>query len=147
MLKNKNKNLNLYSKILGFITKKGKKVVARKLLSYSLFNVGLFFNKPIYYILLKFFKKINIFIETKIVKIKRSRYIVPFPINLNRRIYLIIKWLVFVISKNKERISFSKKFAKQIIAVYSNQKSEIINLKNLNISQAVLNRSNIHYRW
>jgi ribosomal protein S7 len=140
-------NYNLFTKFLGILIKKGKKTKAKNLLSFSFLNVSMFLNKPIFYILLKLFKKLNVYVETKVLKIKRSRYIVPIPININRRIYLILKWLNIAIKKNKERKSFSDKFIEQVFSVLLNNKSEVINLKLINNSQAVLNRSNIHYRW
>jgi ribosomal protein S7 len=146
-MKNQKKNYNLFLKFLGILIKNGKKTKARKLLSFSFFKVGLLTNKPIFYILLKLFKKLNVYVETKTLRIRRSRYVVPFPININRRIYLILKWFVFIIRKNKEKKSFADKFVSQFISILYDSKSEVMNLKILNNSQAVLNRSNIHYRW
>ena len=146
-MKNKKKNYNLFLKFLGILIKNGKKTKAKKLLAFSFFKVGLLIQKPLFYILLTLFKRLNIYVETKTLKIRRSRYVVPFPININRRIYLILKWFVFIIRKNKEKKSFLDKCVSQLIAVLCNSKSEVMNLKLLNNSQAVLNRSNIHYRW
>jgi ribosomal protein S7 len=110
MITLKTKTINIYENLLGVIIKNGKKSVARRLLSNIFFKLNFFFEKPVYYLLLKFLKILNIFVETKVVKIKRSRYVVPFSITLNRRIYLITKWLLFVVRNNKERISFVEKF-------------------------------------
>lgn len=147
MITLKTKTINIYENLLGVIIKNGKKSVARRLLSNIFFKLNFFFEKPVYYLLLKFLKILNIFVETKVVKIKRSRYVVPFSITLNRRIYLITKWLLFVVRNNKERISFVEKFTGSLFQTFLKSKSEVFNLKVLNNSQAFGNRSNIHYRW
>ena len=89
----------------------------------------------------------NVFVETKTVRIRRSAHIVPFPLNLKRRRYLILKWLFFVVNRNKEKISFSEKFIKEILFILKKKKSEVFKLHSSNNSKALLNRSNIHYRW
>jgi ribosomal protein S7 len=103
--------------------------------------------RPIYYLLIKLFIILNVFVETKTVRTRRSVHIVPFPLNLKRRIYLVIKWISFVIDKNKEKISFSEKLVKEIFFILKKKKSEVLKLKISNNSRALLNRSNIHYRW
>lgn len=139
--------IDLCSKILGFLIKKGKKKKIEKILKIAFSKISSLTKKPIHYILVKFFISLNVFVETKTVKVKRSRHVVPFPLSLKRRIYLIIKWFVFVLNKNKNKVSFSNKFTKEIFLVLKNKKSEVYKLKNLNNSRALMNRSNIHYRW
>lgn len=139
--------INLCSKILGFLIKKGQKNKIEKILKIAFSQISSTTGRPIHYILVKFFIALNIFVETRTVKVKRSRHVVPFPLTLKRRIYLIIKWFVFVLNKNENKISFFKKFIKEIFLVLKNQKSEVHKLKNFNNSRALMNRSNIHYRW
>jgi ribosomal protein S7 len=139
--------LNLYIKILSFLIKKGKKTKAKALLDFSLFTVCNLTKLPLHYIFIKIFSLINVFVETKTVRVKRSSYIVPFSINLKRRFYLLTKWLVQASSVNKQKVSFSKKFIKEIVCVLTKQKSEVLNIKVLNNSKALVNKSNIHYRW
>ena len=147
MLLKTHKKSSLYLKFLGFLIKKGKKTKTKFLLMLSFFKFCFFFKKPLKSILNTLFITLNTFVETKTIKIKKSRYIVPFPINLNRRIHLIIKWFVLSINANKSRRSFHLKFLEELNLVLTKKHSEVLNLKNLNISKAVANRSNAHYRW
>ena len=141
------KKINLYNKILGFLIKKGKKVKSLNLLNSALSKICNITKKPIHYLLTKLFIFLNVFVETKTVRIRRSVHIVPFPLNLKRRRYLILKWLFFVVNRNKEKISFSEKFIKEILFILKKKKSEVFKLHSSNNSKALLNRSNIHYRW
>ena len=141
------KNINLYNKILGFLIKKGKKIKSLNMLNSALSKICNITKRPIHYLLTKLFIFLNVFVETKTVRTRRSVHIVPFPLNLKRRRYLILKWLFFVINKNKEKISFSEKFIKEIFNILKKKKSEVLKLQSSNNSRALLNRSNIHYRW
>jgi ribosomal protein S7 len=140
-------NINLYHKIFGFFVKNGKKNKSLKLLNSAFLKICKIMKRPIYYLLIKLFIILNVFVETKTVRTRRSVHIVPFPLNLKRRIYLVIKWISFVIDKNKEKISFSEKLVKEIFFILKKKKSEVLKLKISNNSRALLNRSNIHYRW
>ena len=98
-------------------------------------------------ILLKLFLKLNSFVEIKKVRIKRSSHFVPFSITLKRRSYLIIKWLMQAILEDKRKISMSEKLFTEIQNTIGNIPSKSIKLRNSNVSQALANRSNIHFRW
>lgn len=137
----------LYNKFLGFLTKKGKKTVAKFLLE----KVFLLLEKKIklckHRIFLTIFLKLNTFVETKKIKIRNRSYIVPFSLSLKRRSYLVIKWLLKVVAENKEKISIAEKIFKEIFEVFTNPKAKSLNYKKINNTQAFLNRSNFHYRW
>ena len=89
----------------------------------------------------------NSFVEVKKVRVRRRFVLVPFPINLKRRSYLIVKWIMQTVQKDKKKSSFSKKLAKEIISVLKNAFSKTKKLRRLNFSQALANRSNTHFRW
>jgi ribosomal protein S7 len=97
--------------------------------------------------MLKLFSSLNSFVEVKKVRIGRRSLLVPFSINLKRRSYLAVKWLMQVIKEDKKRIELSSRLAEEILSVLKNNNSKAKKLRNLNISQALANRSNIHYRW
>lgn len=143
----RSKNINLQKKIRSFLIKRGKKNKITKVLNFSFFKLCKLSEKPLGYMLSKFFVSLNIFVETKTIKVRRRRYVVPFPLTLRRRVYLISKWLAFVLNKNKDKAPFCKKLIKEIFFVLKNKKSEILKLKSINNSRALLNRSNLHYRW
>lgn len=138
---------NLYLNLLGFFIKKGKKLKSKKILD----NVFLLLSKKtgfsFSYILFSIFLKLNIFVEAKKVRIKRRSYIVPFSISLKRRSYLITKWLMQSILQNKSKISTDKKLYQEILELLTEKTSKSLKMKALNNSQALDNRSNIHYRW
>lgn len=141
------KNKNLYNKIINFITKKGNKVQANKIVN-TAFDVvsketGLSFNT----ILSKLFFKLNSFVEVKRVKIRRGFHLVPFPISPKRSTYLIIKWLLQAVKEDKRRVPLSEKLSSEIILTITSSNSKSLSIKTTNISQVLANRSNIHFRW
>ena len=97
--------------------------------------------------MLKLFLNLNSFVEVKKVRIGRRSLLVPFSINLKRRSYLIVKWLMQAIKENKKKTSLSIRLSEEILQVLQGSNSGAKKLRNLNISQALANRSNIHYRW
>jgi ribosomal protein S7 len=137
-----------YTKLLGFLTKKGKKSVSRKILNDAFLEVAIQTNLSLYTVFIKVFFSLNSFVETKKVKIRRTSHIVPFGITFKRRSYLIIKWLLEVVSQDKRKVSTSKKLATELLNIVKNKTiSKAMSKKTQNISQAINNRSNIHYRW
>ena len=142
-----NKNFNLYRKIFCFFVKKGKKIKVLKILNIVFTKLCYVTKKPIHYLLTKLFVTLNVFVETKTIKSRRNVHIVPFPSNLKRRMYLILKWMSFILLKNSNKVSFSSKLLTEILFILKKKKSEVLKLKILNNSKALANRSNIHYRW
>lgn len=141
------KTPTLYNIFLGFLTKKGNKTVARKILTETFFIVSNSIKLPLYLIFLKIFKSLNTFIEVKKIKSRKNLHIVPFPISFKRKLYLIVKMLMDSVKKNKNKISFSKKLSLEIINLLKKNKTKSLELKKTNLKLAVLNRSKIHFRW
>lgn len=137
----------LYKKFLGFLIKKGKKTGAKRILDKTFLIVSKSIGMPIHVSMLKLFLSLNSFVEVKNVRIGRRSLLVPFSINLKRRSYLIVKWLMQAIKENKKKISLSERLAEEILQILRGSISGAKKLRNLNISQALANRSNIHYRW
>ena len=138
---------NLYSKLLGLFIKKGKKVKSKKILDNAFFLVSKKTGFSFCYILYTLFLKLNIFVEAKKVRIKRRSVVVPFSISLKRRSYLVTKWLMQSVLQNEGRILTEIKLFEEILKVLTNSSSKSLKMKSLNNSQALANRSNIHYRW
>jgi ribosomal protein S7 len=138
---------NLYSNLLGFFIKKGKKLKSKKILDNAFFLVSKKTGFSFSYILFTIFLKLNIFVEAKKVKIKRRSHIVPFSISLKRRSYLVTKWLMQSILQNTYKKPTSLKLSEEILNLLIEKTSKSLKMKTLNNSQALLNRSNIHYRW
>jgi ribosomal protein S7 len=140
-------NKNFYNKIVNFFIKDGNKVKANKIVSLAFLKVsketGLSFNE----ILSKLFSKLNSFVEVKKVRVRRGFHMVPFPISYKRSTYLIIKWLAQAIKEDTRRLPMYEKLAAEISSTIVNQSSKSLDMKNLNISQVLANRANIHFRW
>jgi ribosomal protein S7 len=140
-------NKNLYNKFLGFLIKKGNKISARSILNTSFLTVSKKTGLPLHILLLKIFLKLNSFVEVKKVRVQRSSHLVPFSIRLKRRSYLIIKWLMQAVKEDSRKISMSEKLSSEILDTIKKSPSRSVKIRNFNISQALSNRSNIHYRW
>ena len=140
-------NQNLYNKIVNFFIKDGNRVKASKIVSLAFLKVsketGLSFNE----VLQKLFLKLNSFVEVKKVRVRRGFHLVPFPISHKRSTYLITKWLVQAIKEDTRKVSMSDKLASEIYQTVSSPSSKSLDIKNLNISQVLSNRANIHFRW
>ena len=143
-----NTKFNIYLKLIGFLTKEGKKLRAKHIVDSALNFLKKKTKKSLFYIFFKFFLKLNVYVEAKILRIKRSKYTVPFIIHYKRRFYLIFKWLLKAVLENKQKISLSLKISQEILDVLNNKKdSKILKYKTLNNMTCIKNRSNLHYRW
>jgi ribosomal protein S7 len=138
---------NLYTKFLGFLIKKGNKVGAKRLLDEAFLIVSKKTKISTQMSLVKLFSSLNSFVEVKKVRVRRRFVMVPFSINLKRRSYLIVKWLMLAVEEDKRRVSFSIKLADEVLKVLKGVFSKSKALKNSNMALAMANRSNIHFRW
>jgi len=143
----KRKNFHLYNKFVGFITKKGKKPKAKIIFDSALFNVTKKLKIPLNKLLLKIFLKLNSYIEIKTIRIRKKVHFVPFPTNYKRRVYLVIKWIVMAALEDKRKLNFSKKLSLEIFNLIKNKSSKALKIKKNNFSKALINKSNLHFRW
>ena len=143
----KKKNLHLYNKFVGFITKNGKKPKAKVIFDSALFNVTQKLKIPLNRLLLKIFLKLNSYIEIKTIKIRKKIHFVPFPTTYKRRIYLVIKWIINATLEDKRKLNFSEKLSLEIFNLIKNKSSKSLKIKKNNFSKALINRSNLHFRW
>jgi ribosomal protein S7 len=144
---NNKKSKTLYKKFLGFLIKKGNLISAKSILDKTFLIVSKKTGYSMEVALLKLFLFLNTFVEVKKVRIRRRSFLVPFSINLKRRSYLIVRWLMQVVLEDSKRDSLSNKLSIEIINILKGVSTRSKKLKALNISQAISNRSNIHYRW
>ena len=94
---------SLYIKLLGFLTKKGNKLKAKKIINAIFLNLSNRTGHSFSFLLMKLFLKLNTFVEAKTIQNRRRSYQIPFSINLNRRAYLTIKWLMKIAFENKKK--------------------------------------------
>jgi ribosomal protein S7 len=141
------KKIQLYNKFVGFITKKGKKPKAKVIFDSALFNVTQKLKIPLNKLLLKIFLKLNSYIEIKTIKIRKKVHFVPVPTTYKRRIYLVIKWIINATSEDKRKLNFSKKLSLEILNLIKNKTSKALKIKKNNFAKALINRSNLHFRW
>jgi len=137
---------SIYTKFLGSLIKKGNKVAAKRILDSSFVKVSAKNKIPVYLILNKIFSKLDCFLEIKKIKIRKNLHIVPFPLNSRRQDFLKIKWILESAKEDLRKVDFSEKISSEISNILLNKKSKILSKKDYIKKQALLNRSNIHYR-
>ena len=139
---------SLYLTFLGFITKKGDIKKADRTLSYAFFLSSQKTKMPLQNILVQLFLNLNCFVEVKRIKSRKSTKIVPFSIKFKRRLYLAVKWIMAAVNQDKRRTILAEKLSLEIINVVEKRaSSKALKAKELNIKEALANRSNTHFRW
>ena len=142
-----NFKIDLYKKLTGFLTKKGKKTKSEKIVNTAFLIISKKLNCSLPLLLSYVFLKLNTFVEAKKVRVRRSSHIVPFSLSLQRRSYLVTKWLSKAVLENTQRISIIDKIVNEIISLLDNTDSKSFKLKQLNNNLASSNRSKMHFRW
>ena len=138
----------LYNRLLGALIKNGKKTKAKYILDQAFLTVSKKTGISIRLILLKLFSQLNVYVEARTIRVKRRSYVVPFTLNTNRRLYLILKWITTASFDNKKRVGSASKLAHEILLIITNHKdSKALKLKSSNNTLVLSNRSNLHYRW
>lgn len=146
MLGNRSKK-TIYSKLLGSLTKKGKKNHAKRILDDSFRSVSKNLNIPIDLVLVKVFSRLHCFLEIKKRKLGKNTHIIPFPVTSKRQLFLKIKWLLESIKKDNRKVSLSDKLYTELTNILLNKYSTVIQIKKGTFQEALKNRSNIHFRW
>jgi len=150
LLLNKKVNITnlLYKKFLGLLIKAGFKLKAKNILNFALISTSKKLNITPKLLLLTIFLKLNTYLEIKNFFLRKRLVFVPFYVtDYQRRTFLIVKWVLAASNMNLQRIPFSQKLSIEFTSLLTNTNSKSINFKNINIKQALKNRSNIHYRW
>jgi ribosomal protein S7 len=137
----------LYKKFLGVLVKKGNLISAKAILDKAFLIVSRKRCLSKEAILLKLFVSLNCFVEVKRIRVRRKSFLVPCPIDVKRRSYLIVRWLMQSVKEDSKKKSLSDKLSNEISNVVGKVPTRSKRLKKLNISQALSNRSNTHFRW
>jgi len=136
----------LFNLIVNYLTKKGNKDLAKKIIKNALLKASRKLKRGCQYILAIAFKRLSTFVEIKDVKRRRKYLKIPFFINPRRQRYLSVKWFFNAINQNKSSLSFSEKICFELVSILKSKRAKSILLKKQNIKLASLNRSNIHFR-
>lgn len=138
----------LYNSFINNFILKGKKKTAKSIIDNTFLNLSIGSNLTLVQLIFKVYFNLDYFIEIKQVKIKRRTYTIPFSINYNRRIYLIIKKIKNATNSDKRKISFSEKLKFELYSILNlANASKAIKMAKTNQSMVRSSRSNIHFRW
>lgn len=140
-------NRTIYTNFVGFLTKKGNKVAAKRMVDEAFHKAAKATNLPAQVVLTETFAKLNSLVEIKRVRIGQQTHVVPFSINFKRRTYLVVKWLMEAVDQDKRKVGTADKLAMELTNTVKNKTSKSIQTKEMNTEQALMNRANIHYRW
>ena len=138
---------NFYLKFLGFLTKKGYTIKAKKIFFNCFFSISKKKRLSTEYILFFIYKKLKSYVETKNLQIRKRTFIVPFGTTSKRRLYLILKWIINSALANKRKIPLSRKLYFELLKLLNKKYSKIVYNKKKIIRNAIKNRANSHYRW
>lgn len=138
---------SIYDKFLGFLVKKGNRHSAKKSLDQTFSLVSNKTQVSNNSVLITLFRNLNSFVEVKKVRVRRRFVLVPFPVRCKRRSYLVLKWIMQSARKNKAKVPFSRKLAIELLTTLKGSLSRTKQLRQLNFSTALANRSNTHFRW
>lgn len=140
-------NRYLLKKIINFLTKKGKKTLARKILKKIFINLREISLKNPYIILYLALNNLKPHLETR--KMRKAGRIeeIPVPLKKKRQTFLVFKWFFLGLKVNKvKNLKCFTLLTKEILDLSNNSGNSIIFKKN-SISNAYKNRAIYHYRW
>jgi len=137
---------SLFKALVNYITKKGKKELAKKIFKIALFKASKKIPLRSHLLLLNAFKKLQSSVEVKDVKRRQKVFKIPFFIVSKRQKYLSIRWFFSAVKLNKNQIKFSDKMCLELVQIIKSNRAKSIIFKNQNLKLATANRSNIHYR-
>lgn len=91
MYNKKKYKTTIYNKLLGSLIKSGKKQKVKKLLDDVLKKVSLELKLPIDLVLIRILCNLDCFIESKMIKVRKNSYVIPFPLSSKRQTFLKVK--------------------------------------------------------
>ncbi|HND46130.1 MAG TPA: hypothetical protein PLC61_07025 [Chitinophagales bacterium] len=145
-LRNKKAN-NIYTKLIGYFTKNGKKSKSKTIIIEALSNASRSLDLKAIDVLKKVTQSLGVIVDLRTVRIRRNVFTVPVPVNSSRRNYLIVKKISKAISENKAHLSLEKKLTQEIINIVKNKNSKSVLERDFVLKEAAKNKSNSHYRW
>lgn len=142
-----NSNKNLYSVFYGSLIKNGKKTKAKAILDNAFKCVSEKTGLTPGILFTTVFSKMSTIIDIRTINRKSGSTIIPMIVTKQRSYYLISKRFFDSIKENKSKTSLVDKLADEIIDTLVETSSKSVSKRDLIITQAVANRSNLHYRW
>ena len=140
-------SINFYNKFLGFLVKNGNRNKAKKIVDKAFTLASKISKKSTVFLLKLVFLRLSVFVESRTIRVKKKSHIVPFPISVNRRFFLVSSWLMKAIDQNDGKIPTFLKIKEEILLLLKKSPSKSLKLKQFNNKQVILNRSNAHFRW
>ena len=141
------KNQTLYNIFLGYLIKKGNKIQAKRIIDSTFLSLSQKLNLPLNIILRRILKKMGNSIEIKTIKMRKNTHVIPFAINHNRRNYLLVKKIMDSVREDSSNRPINEKLTDELISILTDKSSKSLQKNKTALKQAVLNRSNIHFRW
>jgi ribosomal protein S7 len=138
---------NIYTKLVGYFTKNGKKGKSKIIIINALTNASKVLDLKAIDILKRITSSLGVIVDLRTVRIRRNVFTVPVPVNSSRRNYLIIKKISKAISENKSHINLEKKLTQEIVNIIKNKNAKSVFERDIVLKEAVKNKSNLHYRW
>jgi ribosomal protein S7 len=142
------KGQTLYNVFIGYLIKKGNKIQAKRILDVAFFELSRKFNLPSIVLLRKIVRKMGSNIEIKTIKMRKNTHVVPFAINQHRKNYLLVKKIMDTVKEDTTNRPITDKLIEELTGILLSTKANKSLQKNkVLLKQAVLNRSNVHFRW
>ncbi len=141
------KNQTLYNIFLGYLIKKGNKIQAKRIIDSTFLSLSQKLNLPLNVILRRILKKMGNSIEIKTIKMRKNTHVIPFAINHNRRNYLLVKKIMDSVKEDSSNRPIHEKLTDELTSILTDKSSKSLQKNKAALKQAVLNRSNIHFRW
>lgn len=140
--------IKLYNKLIGILLRKGYKEKSIAFFSQAFYKLVHKIKVSFSFLIWGLFKRLKVRVEARKVKIKGRNFFVPFKISYNRQLCLIAKWILKSLEENKKNILIVDKLVEELMLVFKKDStSKILRYRESNYKLALLNRSNLHYRW
>ena len=108
----------IYKKIIGGLMKKGKETGLKSTIHLALKRISLLKRKPIYRIIYTIFTRLKIYFEIRIVRFRKIKNVLIFPISTERRLSKIVHWFNVLIDKF---VFFDKQKGNPMLAKFYNK--------------------------
>lgn len=142
------KNKSLYTIFIGYLTKKGNKRKAKKIIDTALFTVALKFKLSVRALLVQILRRVGCLVELKTIRRRKRTHIVPYAINSTRRYYLTIRRIMECIDKDKTNKSITDKLIAELTGIMALSKSSrSLKKSKEDLNEAIVQRANTHFRW
>lgn len=142
----RNTSSNFLVRFINHVTKKGKKQLAKKIVLAVLSDLSKQYKLSSSRLMNHIFLTIRPFIEVRSVRVRRSSYLVPFPVKLHRQYHLASFWILETLANDKRKVNFETKMREEFVNILS-KKGAVLAKRASTYQLAQKNRANLHYRW